>query len=212
MPRPAKHDEHRILGAAGALASAGGPAAATVVGIAAAIGAPSGSIYHRFKSRDELLGRLWLAKATFLQDRWMSALDLPDPAEAGLAACLSIPQSVREDLEGARIMLLYRREDFLSDGWPAQMKSESKRLAAQVEEGLETFTRRLFGRSSVDARQTATLAVLDLPMAGVRRFVASNEVPPRSLDASLKRAYAAIIDEHRRPAARKAPHRRPTSR
>jgi AcrR family transcriptional regulator len=199
MPRPAKHDESRILRAAGTLASAGGPAAATIVGIAAAIGAPSGSIYHRFKSRDELLGRLWLAKATFLQDRWMSALALPDPVQAGLAACLSIPRSVREDLEGARIMLLYRREDFLSDGWPAAMKSESKQLGAQVEEGLETLTRRLFGRHSLEARQTATLAVLDLPMAGVRRFVTSNESPPRVLDATLERAYFAIIDERRQP-------------
>ena len=48
------------MDAAMRLVAEGGPNAATVAGIAGALGAPVGSIYHRFKSRDLLLARLWI--------------------------------------------------------------------------------------------------------------------------------------------------------
>ena len=149
MPRPAKYDENGILKAAATIAASRGPGAATIAAIAHAIGAPSGSIYHRFHTRDELLGRLWLDKAAFFQDRWTKALAVSSDAEqAGLAAALSLPRTVREDFNGARILLLHRREDFLSEAWPADMKSEAARLKGQVEHSLEQITRRLFKRNS----------------------------------------------------------------
>lgn len=40
-----------------------GPAATTIANITVATGAQHGSIYRRFKTRDELLGRLSLTKA-----------------------------------------------------------------------------------------------------------------------------------------------------
>ena len=153
MPRPAKHDEIGILNAAATLVAARGPSAATITAISHAMGAPSGSIYHRFRSRDELLGRLWLTKAQSFQNRWAQALNKPDPRLAGLEAALALPRAVRDDFEGARIMVLHRREDFLAQGWPAEMQKEARRLGEQVEEVLASITRRLFGRNTASARQ-----------------------------------------------------------
>jgi AcrR family transcriptional regulator len=195
MPRPAKHDERAILGAAATLVAARGPGAVTVGAIGHAIGAPSGSIYHRFRSRDALLGRLWLVKASFFQNAWARALDLPDAREAGLEAALSLPRVAREDFEGARIMLLHRREDFLSDGWPPEMKAEAARLGAQVVECRGLMTRRLFGRNTEAARQVTTFATLDLPFSAVRRYVGAGEPPPKRLDGLIARAYNAIVDD-----------------
>jgi AcrR family transcriptional regulator len=197
MPRPSKHDERNILDAAATLVAAKGPAAVTVGAIGHAIGAPSGSIYHRFPSRDALLGRLWLMKASYFQNQWARALDHADARQAGLAAALSLPQVARADFEGARIMLLYRREDFLSDGWPPAMKAEAERLGAQVIECLGLMTRRLFGRNTAAARQVTTFATLDLPFSAVRRYVARGEPPPKQLDALIERAYRAITDDAR---------------
>ena len=202
MPRPTKHEEKDILGAAAELVAAGGPAAATVGAIGHAIGAPSGSIYHRFRSRDALLGRLWLMKASVFQDRWARALDHTDARRAGLEAALSLPQVAREDLEGARIMLLHRREDFLSDGWPPEMQAEAVRLGAQVVECLDAMTRRLFGRNTEASRQVTTFATLDLPFSAVRRYVATGEPPPKRLDALIERAYTAIVDDPAHTAGR----------
>ena len=193
MPRPAKHDEARILRAAASLVAARGPGAATITAIAHAIGAPNGSIYHRFRSRDALLGRLWLTKAASFQSNWAQALDHPDAATAGLEAALSLPRSARADLEGARIMLLYRREDFLGDGWPPEMTAEAERLGKQVSDRLADITRRLFGRNTAAARHIATFAILDLPFSAVRRFVAAGEAPPALVDQLVSTAYATAI-------------------
>ena len=60
MPRPAKFTEDQILDSALRLVAEGGPGAATIAGIAGLLGAPVGSIYHRFRSRDLLLARFWI--------------------------------------------------------------------------------------------------------------------------------------------------------
>lgn len=193
MARPAKYDEDGILKVAATIAAAKGPGAATISAISHALGAPSGSIYHRFQTRDELLGRLWLEKAAFFQNRWASALQNADPKEAGLAAALSLPRTVREDFKGARILLLHRREDFLSETWSAQVKAEAERLKEQVDQNIDRLTRRLFGKTSARARQTTTFAVLDLPFSAVRRFVASGDMPPLSIDELVTRAYKSVI-------------------
>src|SRR5262249_31782607 len=119
MPRRPLFSEAQILDATAELVAAGGPAAATIGAIGHTLKAPSGSIYHRFASRDMLLGRLWLAKATFFQNRFVAAIADPDPVKAGLAAAQSMPRAVRDDFAGARIMLLHRRDDFLGSDWPA---------------------------------------------------------------------------------------------
>ena len=193
MGRPAKFDNARILDAAAAVVSAQGVAGATITAIAASIGAPNGSIYHRFRTRDELLGRLWLQKAKRFQDAAFEAMADQDPWTAGLEAALSLPRSTRRDLAGARILLLHRREDFLSEGWPAEMRIEAERLGLQVRDALDEITRRLFGRLSLAGRRTVTFAVLDVGFAAVRRYVVANEAPPTQVDELVRTAYEAVI-------------------
>ncbi len=194
MPRPAKHDEGSILSAAAALVASRGPGAATMTAISAAMGAPNGSLYHRFRSRDELMGRLWLGKAAFFQSRWADAMADDDPRQAGLAAALSLPRAVRDDFEGARIMLLHRREDFLGDGWSTEMRAEAERLGGQQRDLTASLTRRLFGRDTLAKRRITAFAVMDLPVSAVKRYVADGERPPPLVDALIARAYAAVME------------------
>lgn len=193
MARRSRFSEAQILAAASALVAAGGPGAATIGAIGAVLDAPSGSIYHRFASRDSLLGRLWLSKAAFFQDRFVAALAQPDARAAGLAAALSLPRSVRADFAAARIMLLYRREDFLSGAWPADMAREVARLKRQVEAAMQDIARRLFGGIDAQSLRLANFAILDVPFAAVRRHVAANETPPSYVDDLVASAYAALV-------------------
>ncbi|MFC5396804.1 TetR/AcrR family transcriptional regulator [Bosea vestrisii] len=197
MPRLAKYDEGQILGAAAKLVAANGPGAATMTAIGAALGAPNGSIYHRFRSRDELLGRLWLSKARAFQDSWAAGLTQAEPLAAGLEAALSMPRVVRADIEGARIMLLHRREDFLSDAWPQEMKAEAERLGRQVKDTLSEMTRRLFGRDTTSARRATAFATIDIPVSAVRRFVSEGGAPPAQIDEMIACAYRAVIEQER---------------
>jgi AcrR family transcriptional regulator len=196
VPRPAKFTPDAILNAAAEIVAARGAGATTMGEIAAKLGAPSGSLYHRFQSRDELLGRLWLQKATFFQNAFARALDEADPRKAAVEAALSLPRAVRADFAGARIMLLHRREDFMSDGWPKPMQEEAARLGQQVRDVMNQFTSRLFNANTKAARVATRFAILDIPFAAVRRYVGANEVPPLEIDRLIATAVNAILDQH----------------
>jgi AcrR family transcriptional regulator len=193
MPRQAMFSETQILDATATLVAAGGPRAATIGAIGACLKAPSGSIYHRFPSRDVLLGRLWLRKAAFFQNRLVEALAQSVPLAAGLDAALSLPRSVRADFAGARVMLLHRRDDFLDGDWPADMAAEAAQLRRQVDDALKDLARRLFGRANAKALRLTSFSILDVPFAAVRRHVAANEVPPAYVDDLIEKAYGALI-------------------
>src|SRR5437868_8168757 len=84
----AKFSQMDFLTAALAITSAQGPAAATIASITARLKAPTGSFYHRFASRDVLLGELWLRTVLDFQEGVTAALDAGD----GLRAALHTPQ------------------------------------------------------------------------------------------------------------------------
>jgi len=111
VPRPAKFTEDQILDAALRLVAEGGPGAATISGIAGLLGAPVGSIYHRFRSRDLLLARLWMRTIKNFQGGFLEALGAADVDEAALGAALYNVRWAREHLDEARVLLLYRREE-----------------------------------------------------------------------------------------------------
>lgn len=146
-------------------------------------------------------GRLWLQKARAYQDAFVEGLSHRDAYRAGLDAALSLPASVRRDLAGARILLLYRREDFVGGGWPAEMSSEATRLGRQIRDALDDITRRLFGRLTPSARTTASFAVLQVPYAAVRQHVVANESPPSLVDELIATAYEAVIARRRAEAS-----------
>ena len=75
------------MAAARALSAERGPAAATVDAIIERLKAPKGSFYHRFASRDALLGELWLATALAFQEGFVAAIEAGD----GLGAALHVP-------------------------------------------------------------------------------------------------------------------------
>lgn len=198
MPRPSRFSEAQILDATATIVAANGPGAATIGAIGNMLKAPSGSIYHRFASRDVLLGRLWLSKAAFFQNRFAAPFADPDPAKAGLAAALSMPRAVRDDFAGARIMLLHRRDDFLEGDWPPDMAAEAIRLKHQADDAINEIAHRLFGPVSAETLRLVNFAIIDVPLAAVRRHVAVNELPPPSVEDLIARTYAALIAPARR--------------
>src|SRR6478752_4943529 len=107
-----------FLDAALALAAEGGPPAVTVGAITERLKAPTGSFYHRFASRDALLGELWLKTVHAYQEGFVAAIESGD----GLAAALHTPAWARLHLDDARLLLLYSRHDFVQGDWPKTLK------------------------------------------------------------------------------------------
>src|SRR5262245_17805654 len=98
VARPVKYDTARLLDAAARLAAESGPAAVTMSAVAAAAGAPNGSMYHRFAGRPALLAETWLRAVEAFQAGYLAALEGPDPLDSAAAAARYIVEWSRDHL------------------------------------------------------------------------------------------------------------------
>jgi AcrR family transcriptional regulator len=194
MPRPALFDENEILAATRRLIAAHGPNGATVGAIARAVGAPTGSIYHRFRSRDGLVGEVWLQAAAAFQAAFFEQLSGTSPRAAGLAAALYMVRRVREHPHEARLLLLHRRQDFVDRGWPVAMRRRAAALGRQADAELGAFSHRLTGRRDSTTVRIVTYAVLDAPFAVVRRHIAAGDTPRADAETLIRVTYNAVMD------------------
>lgn len=163
--------------------------------IADASGAPTGSIYHRFGSRDELIARLWIRAVYRSQASFVAALERDDPREATLAAAMSIIDFCEEHPADAQLLVAFRREDLVKTIPDGPLTEELAVLNRPVERAVVGLARQLYGRPTQAALDRTLLAVFDLPYGAARRYLISGAPLPKALRADLSRAIAAVIDE-----------------
>lgn len=184
-----------MLDAARDLLLEDGSRSATIEAIADASGAPTGSIYHRFGSRDELIAKLWIRAVHRSQASFLAALERDSPREAALAAALSIVDFCEDHPADAQLLVGFRREDLISAVPEGPLADELAVLNRPVERALVQLARRLYGRRSRAALDRTLLAVFDLPYGAARRHLITGSRLPRGLRADLSSAVAAVIDE-----------------
>ena len=184
-------DNAGFLAAARALACERGPAAVTVDAVTRRLKAPKGSFYHRFASRDALLGELWLTTILAYQEGFVAAIEAGD----GLAAALHAPAWARRNLEDARLLLLYSRHDFVQGDWPAALKRGVRDQAQRFEACLESFARHAFGRAGPAQLRRATFVLAEVPTAAVKTHLQRREPPPPLVDELITRTYRAIVGD-----------------
>jgi AcrR family transcriptional regulator len=190
--RPAKFDSEQILDTTARIVAEGGPGQATVAAIAQRLGAPSGSIYHRFESRDLLLARLWIRTVRRAQEGFVAALTVPDLEQAALAAALHIPSWSRRHLPEATVLLLYRPQD-LADRWPEELGVEVAELNKGMQAAVRDFTRRWFGRVTPTNLQTVAFALVDTPYGASRRYLLAGKPPPPIVDELIVRTCRCVL-------------------
>ncbi len=193
MAPPRKHDTDRILDAARAIVLRDGPRAASVAAIARESGAPAGTLYHRFGSRDKVLAAAWLRALGRFQQGALAAAEIPEPLEAAVAMASSHVRFAGEWPQDARLLLTLRREDLL-DADPDHALSE--RLAAMnapLEGALKRLARSLnaTNRRSSDA---VVRAVVDLPNATLRRHMRSEGPLPAWLESDVATAARRLLE------------------
>lgn len=176
MGRTARYTDESILDAALALVSQNGAHGVTVVAIAALLGAPSGSIYHRFASRDLILARLWIRTVKQFQAGFLEALALDDTIDAAKAAVAHTLEWSAEHRNEARILTRYRREDLVAL-WPDELGEELSTLNDQVKRSVLTFTEQHFGAITAETAGLARFALIDLPYAAARQAILGDKPP-----------------------------------
>ncbi|MFG2005584.1 TetR/AcrR family transcriptional regulator [Spirillospora sp. NPDC048911] len=191
MGRPAKFDADQILDAAAALAADGGAAAVTVTAIAARLGAPSGSIYHRYGSRELLLAHLWIRTVRRFQEGFLPASEGDDLAAAVRRAASYTVRWAAEHPAEARL-LLDQDVDSLRSRWPEDLGAELSRLNVAAMDAM----RRLAGLAGHAELDRVLFALVDIPLAAVRRPLLKGEAIPESATRMVEAAALAVILEN----------------
>ncbi len=189
MPRPAKYTSDDILDGVARVLVEKGAGALSIAAVSNALGAPSGSIYHRFPSRSDLLANVWLRSVKRFQSGFVEALGGDDVAASGVDAALFVARWTRENMWEAQVLLLFRPADLESDHWSPTLRRTATRLRNQLLRAIGEWA----ARAGVSTER-ATFALVDVPYAGVRRHLRARQSPPTEMDELIADAVRALVE------------------
>jgi AcrR family transcriptional regulator len=192
MGRKAHFKRDEFMDAAMRMVVEKGPGALTVSALAKGMKAAIGSVYHRFPSRDVLLAEAWIRIVESFQQEFLEALE-----KDGLQAALNTIRWVREHPLEARILLVYRREELVSGPWPEHLKGQVVCLSRELDSGIRSFAKKQFGNAGKETLRRATFALVDAPLAAVRRYLQDGESPPAIVDEMVRETYLATMGGRR---------------
>lgn len=182
MVRTARFNDDSFIDATIALVAEGGPPAATMQAIARRVGAPTGSIYHRFESRSAILGTAW-------NTAYASLLAVLGPLlHAGRAreAALAIVPWANQDGRRARFLLLNDPTGLFEDSPPpAAIRERLEQLEAEFDAAFRAcvaaHTGAMTGGEEIgdEALARAKFLIFDGPIAVLRpHLLKGGPLPP----------------------------------
>ena len=171
MPRPRTHDLDDLLDVAEQVATAAGPAGLTLRGLAGAAGVPTGSIYHAFSSKDELLARVWLRVARrFLRMQTeeveaalAGAPSTASAVEAVARAALTPADFALRHPAAARLFFMQRRDQLFTPDLPDDVAAELESVQTEFTAVLVRLAEAMWQRRDRVAVDTIASCVVDLP-------------------------------------------------
>ncbi|APA96979.1 TetR/AcrR family transcriptional regulator [Nocardia seriolae] len=183
MSRKPAHSTDSLLDAAAEIAATAGAAGVTMSAVAAATGAPSGSLYYRFPDRAALLASLWLRTLERFQGGFLEALETDPPRQAAIRAAHHVTDwSLRNPTDAA--VLLAGAQSLGSAQWSVEAHEAAATRQACIDDAMRKLADRLGYRTEAD-RERLALLIIELPYAAVRRCA-------RKPDSDLAGAAAAV--------------------
>ncbi|NLE78575.1 MAG: TetR/AcrR family transcriptional regulator [Rhodococcus sp.] len=192
MGRKPLYDENTLLDAAVELVRESSPAAVTMSAVARKAGAPSGSVYHRYAERPELLSALWLRSLARFHGTFLAAID----GEAGREGLISGARAVVGwciEYRGDAEVLSFSRESFGYADWSAQARRALDEANATVGERLRRAGEEMGAVTERDF-EGITIAVVDVPYASVRRYLRQGTPLPGYVEDLVAVSAAAVLD------------------
>jgi AcrR family transcriptional regulator len=162
------------------------------VSVAQRIGAPSGSIYHRFASRDVMAASLWLRTVERFQVGWSAAAVGDDPVDAARAAARYVITWSRDNLVDAQILLVHRSTDLLTGAWPEELVRANREQRSNIERSLLHLSRRLGAFTKPDQRRVI-FAVIDIPYGAVRQSLSRGRPPTLEVEQLVDDAVCGVL-------------------
>lgn len=158
----------------------------TIASLQALTGLSSGSLYHRFGSREQLMAEAWLHTIGLFQE-----LAAKGMAKGGLGGAVEValatPQFCRSERDLGMLLVCGRPAEFLTDALTPDQKAALDALNRQAAKRISSLALEL-DRPVMECR----LALVAFPLGAVRTFMPGADVP-RSVDATIRKAVLAIL-------------------
>jgi len=193
VARPPKYSSDQILDGVIEVVRRRGIGAVSATGVAALLGAPSGSIYHRFPSRDALVASAWLRAGERFRGELVAALEAPDPHAAALAAVRATLDWARRRPAEASFFLLYGKAELTKNEWPPEVLRRASRFGNDLTDILRRFSMRLGGTSVARIR----FALVDVPQAALRRALSSGAAIDSEAQSLVEETVVALLSAER---------------
>lgn len=193
MARPAKFTTDEVLDAASMAVLERGRNA-TVADVGRVLQAPSGSIYHRFESREELFATLWIRSIHRFHQGLLIAYESDPPEDAVGNAARHIPLFCRSHPADALALTLYRQPMLASDG-PSRLRAQVSGINDAIGAAELRLVTRRYGRRTRRREDLMRTAVRLCPYGLVRPYLGG--AVPLWLDdvvVTSARAIAALGD------------------
>ncbi len=186
MVRKAEFDGDDFIQAAIDLIAHGGPTAATINAIAVSAGAPTGSIYHRFKSRSALLAAAWLYALSAMSDEILPDLmrGQSDKAVIALIRWVEINPAM------ARMIMLYSENDLIDGELPPTLHKELNRVNQKLGTGLSALLKHRCKALTAANLALANFAIFDGPIAAMKPFLRGRPGTDAALNMAICRKAA----------------------
>lgn len=145
-------------------------AGATIGDIARRLGAPTGSIYHRFASREELFVRLWLRSVRRFHVAYLAAGEDPDPEGALLAMAASVATFTRDHQADAAAMTLFRQSRLVETA-PESCRGEVEQVNVEIHRRLANLAELRYGAPTPRQLAYVRIASSEGPYGLVRPYI-----------------------------------------
>ena len=191
MVRLAKFNENNFIDSAIAVAAQCGVGAVSMAAIAVKAGAPIGSVYHRFDSRNAILARAWLrVKSDFREE--VASLWGEGDTWAGVHGLLDWCR--RKPVYARFLLQCEDSPDFngsLDDELQAALEQEQAALDACFARCAAAMSNTVQGASGLD-HLVLKFMLIDAPVAVVKPYLTQERAIPASVDAMLRASHDAV--------------------
>lgn len=155
--------------------------------VCAAIGASSGSVYHRFPRRDDLVAAAWLRAQDRFLEVYLGAL-APPGHDAAVTGAVTVLTWCRDHPEDAALLVRHALADLLrGDVSPALAER-----AGQNQRAVASALRAVADATGHRLRDVV-LAVVDLPYTVARRTLRDGATPGDEDVAAVGRAATLLL-------------------
>ena len=185
MGRKSTLTETEVFDAVGRLVAKDG--SLTLRDVVSETGVSIGSLYHRYKSREDLLALTWLDAVEAFHTEFLKSLE-SDAIDAGEQAAMATPRFCRANPARARVLACCRHEELLQEKMSQEIAERIKDANADV-----TLKVIQFAKTKGYSAEACRLGLVAFPLGAVQSYLPNSTIPDH-VDTYVAAAFRSAVE------------------